>query len=54
MAERVRSGQPLTVDNRTKGTTFTVEHRLSSRQVEVLLAGSLIVLHRGAAALAGP
>ncbi len=54
VAERVRSGQPLTVDNRTKGTTFTVEHRLSSRQVEVLLAGSLIVLHRGAAALAGP
>ncbi|MGI9119808.1 MAG: aconitate hydratase [Acidimicrobiales bacterium] len=54
VAERVRSGQTLTVDNRTRGTTFTVEHHLSSRQVDVLLAGSLIVLHGGAAAPSRP
>ena len=54
VAERVRSGRDLLVENRTKGTTFTVEHRLSARQVEVMLAGSLITLHRGTTAPAAP
>ncbi|MDQ3305796.1 MAG: aconitate hydratase [Actinomycetota bacterium] len=47
--ERVRQGRDLVVENRTKATTITVEHRLSSRQVEVMLAGSLIALHRASA-----
>jgi aconitate hydratase len=51
VADRVRAGLPLTVENRTTGATFAVEHHLSSRQVEVMLAGSLITLHRGAPAV---
>jgi aconitate hydratase len=47
VAERVRAGSPLMVENRTKGSTFAVEHRLTPRQREVMLAGSLITLHRG-------
>ena len=47
VAERVRAGAPLVVENRTKGTELRVEHGLSARQVEVMLAGSLITLHRG-------
>ncbi len=46
VAERVREGRPIVVGNRTRASTFTVEHGLSSRQVEVMLAGSLITLHR--------
>ncbi len=52
--ERVRAGEHLSVENRTKGVTFAVEHRLTTRQVEVMLAGSLITLHRRAAAPAAP
>ncbi|MDQ3353611.1 MAG: aconitase family protein, partial [Actinomycetota bacterium] len=48
--ERVRQGRDLVVENRTKATTITVEHRLSARQVEVMLAGSLITLHRATTA----
>ncbi|MGI8759239.1 MAG: aconitate hydratase [Acidimicrobiales bacterium] len=47
VAERIRAGSPLVVENRTTGATFAVEHHLSTRQVEVMLAGSLITLHRG-------
>ena len=54
VAERIGAGERLRVENRTKGTTFAVEHRLTSRQVEVMLAGSLITLHRGTAAPAAP
>jgi aconitate hydratase len=50
VADRVRSGRHLEVENRTRGTALTVEHRLSARQVEVMLAGSLITLHRGTTA----
>ncbi|MBW3574271.1 MAG: aconitate hydratase [Actinobacteria bacterium] len=50
VAERVAAGEPLTVENRTKAVTFDVDHGLSTRQVEVMLAGSLITLHRGATA----
>jgi aconitate hydratase len=52
VAERVRAGSPLVVENRTTGATFAVEHHLSQRQVDVMLAGSLITLHRGAPAVA--
>jgi aconitate hydratase len=45
VAERVQAGLALTVENRTRGSSFTVEHDLSPRQVEVMLAGSLITLH---------
>ncbi len=54
VAERVRGGLDLTIENRTKGTSFAVEHALSSRQVEVMLAGSLITLHRRRVAPAAP
>ncbi|MBW3548783.1 MAG: aconitate hydratase, partial [Actinobacteria bacterium] len=54
VAERVRGGLDLTVENRTKGTSFAVEHGLSPRQVEVMLAGSLITLHRRRSAPAAP
>ncbi len=52
VADRIRTGKPLAVENRTKGTTFTVEHGLTARQVEVMLAGSLLTLHGRAAASA--
>ncbi|MDP9453505.1 MAG: aconitate hydratase [Actinomycetota bacterium] len=46
VGERVREGRALVVHNRTKATTITVDHGLSARQVEVMLAGSLIALHQ--------
>jgi aconitate hydratase len=52
VAERVKAGSPLVVENRTTGATFAVEHHLSTREVEVMLAGSLITLHRGSPAVA--
>ncbi len=54
VAERVRAGLELTVENRTKGTSFAVDHGLSARQVEVMLAGSLITLHRRRVTPAAP
>jgi aconitate hydratase len=39
---QMRSGAQIQVDNLTKGTSFMTKHTLSSRQVEVLLAGGLI------------
>jgi hypothetical protein len=38
----LRRGGPLTVENRTRGERFAVVHDLSPRQVEGVLAGSLI------------
>jgi aconitate hydratase len=35
-------GSQMTVRNTTQGTEYNVRHRLSPRQVEVLLAGGLI------------
>ncbi len=54
VAERVKAGSPLVVENRTTGATIAVEHRLSTREVEVMLAGSLISLHRGALTVVPP
>jgi aconitate hydratase len=42
----IQAGKELTVENRTKGTSFTVTHKLSPRQVEIVLAGSLITRFR--------
>ena len=52
VADCIRAGKPLVVENRTKGTAFNVEHRLTPRQVDVMLAGSLLTLHGRAAASA--
>lgn len=38
----LRAGQPITVHNLTKGTSFQVRYDLTPRQVEILLAGGLL------------
>jgi len=38
----IASGTAVTVRNDTRGETFVARHRLSARQVELLLAGGLI------------
>jgi aconitate hydratase len=38
----LRSGGLIRVENRTRGESYEMEHRLSPRQVEMVLAGSLI------------
>ncbi|MBW3660992.1 MAG: aconitate hydratase [Gemmatimonadetes bacterium] len=45
----VREGTRVTVENRTKDRAFTVEHELSDRQVEMILAGSLISFFKSSA-----
>ena len=40
--EAVNGTDPITVDNRTKNSSFTVRHRLSPRQAQYILAGGLI------------
>ncbi|HET7387319.1 MAG TPA: aconitate hydratase [Nocardioidaceae bacterium] len=42
LRDAVASGQELTVRNLDKGDEYAVRHRLSPRQVEMLLAGGLI------------
>jgi aconitate hydratase len=42
LREALRSGAPIEVDNVTQGTSFTVEHHLSERQVDRLLDGGVI------------
>ncbi|CAN5794365.1 aconitate hydratase [soil metagenome] len=44
--QAIGAGSRLTLENRTRGEAYPVEHRLSSRQVEMLLAGSLITIFR--------
>jgi len=38
----LRAGDPLTIHNLTRGTSFQVRYSLSPRQVEVVLAGGLL------------
>jgi aconitate hydratase len=38
----LKQGSRFSVENRSKKTTFEVQHALSRRQVEMILAGSLI------------
>jgi aconitate hydratase len=40
--DAISSGVEVTVENVTKGRSFTARHRLSQRQVDVLLAGGII------------
>jgi aconitate hydratase len=40
--DAVNGKDPITVENRTKDSSFTVRHRLSPRQAEYILAGGLI------------
>jgi aconitate hydratase len=40
--QALTDGLPMTVTNATKGTSFPVQHRLSSRQIQHVLAGGLI------------
>jgi aconitate hydratase len=42
----IQRGNQVTVANRTKGTTFLTTHGMTGRQVEMVLAGSLINLMR--------
>jgi aconitate hydratase len=38
------SGEPLIVNNRTRGTAFEAEYRLSERQRDTILAGGTLAL----------
>ena len=40
--EQIHAGADITVENRTTGHTYHCVHDLSSRQVELIVAGSLI------------
>jgi len=40
--EAIRSGKKVTVLNKTKNQTYETEHAMSTRQIEMILEGSLI------------
>lgn len=42
VVEDMKKGSDITVKNVTKGTTFTVQHDLEERAIEVVLAGGLL------------
>jgi aconitate hydratase len=42
LPEQIRQGPQVRVRNITRGTEFTARHKLSPRQIEILLAGGLI------------
>lgn len=42
VAAQIHAGSDVTVENRTKGQTYACTHQLSSRQVDLVAAGSLI------------
>ncbi len=44
LRDAIRNGNEVTVKNRTKNTTFTCEHQLSPRQIEMVLTGSLLTV----------
>lgn len=46
LPSRLAQGPELQVRDQTQDLTFTVRHRLSSRQVEMVVAGGLIAVHR--------
>jgi aconitate hydratase len=52
LAAGLRGGKRITVRNETKGTTIEATHRLSPRQIDVLLAGGRIPALRDARAAA--
>jgi len=40
-------GKPLLITNKTKGTTFKVDHNLDKRQIEIIRAGGLLNYTKG-------
>lgn len=44
--EAIQAGQQIELCNQTKNETYTVEHTLSDRQIEMMLAGGQINLFR--------
>ena len=42
LAEQLREGSRVLIQNSTRNETFATQHSLSARQIEVLLAGGLI------------
>ncbi|MEX0805129.1 MAG: aconitate hydratase [Candidatus Binatia bacterium] len=44
--EAIRRGSQVKVSNKTKGETYITEHAMTDRQIEMVLAGSLINLMR--------
>ncbi|QZH62773.1 aconitate hydratase [Mycolicibacterium farcinogenes] len=42
LRQALAAGDPITVTNTTRGTSFPVRHRLSGRQIQHVLAGGLI------------
>ncbi len=48
-AGQITAGPEITVNNLTKGTTFKVQHGLSERQAQIVLAGGLLNFTRGQA-----
>ncbi len=50
LREAIRNGSEVEVTNKSRGQTITCEHQLSSRQVEMVLEGSLLDVVRKKAA----
>jgi aconitate hydratase len=50
LREALLEGTPLTVENRTRGTRFTVTPSFTERELANLLAGGLLNLTRSAEA----
>ncbi|MGH8274853.1 MAG: aconitate hydratase [Gammaproteobacteria bacterium] len=44
LRDAIENGNEVTVKNKTKDKTFTCEHQLSKRQIEMVLAGSLLTV----------
>jgi aconitate hydratase len=42
LTDQIQAGNEITVKNVTKGTTFTVTHDLTDRQIAIVLAGGLL------------
>ncbi|MNQ52058.1 Homoaconitase large subunit [compost metagenome] len=45
--EEIQRGESVTVVNATQGSTFTMRHAMTPRQVQMVLAGSIIKMSRG-------
>ena len=47
--EKIKAGEDLVVENKTKGTKFEVTYQLSERQKQILLAGGTLAYMKGKA-----
>jgi len=47
MNEEIRSGDRVTVVNTTQGSTFTMRHAMTPRQVQMAIEGSVLKMSRG-------